>query len=467
MYDGDGLRRSSTTLWPVADASEIDAEPTTVPTNVEGGTGCPQAAADDRPRPSMSATDASDVAPASALRFRDFRLFQTAKLLSTLAMQMQGVAVGWQVYAITGQALHLGYVGLVQFLPALVMSLMTGHVADRFDRRYVVVVCHTLLLGCTALLYAFAQSEEPSVGSIYVVLALVGAARAFLGPASSALMPNLVPTEVFPNAVAWSSSTWQIAVIAGPALGGFLYSLGSARQVYAVSLVLEVIAVSVVALIRTRAERGERKGATVAELLAGLRFVFRKPVILGAISLDLFAVLFGGAVALLPIYARDILHTGPAGLGWLRSAPAMGALAVGLLLTRRPLHHRAGHAMFFCVALFGVAQIVFGLSTSFAVSLAALIVSGAADMVSVYVRQSLVQLGTPDAMRGRVAAVNLVFIGASNEFGEFESGVTAAWLGVVPAVVTGGVCTCIVVMLWLVLFPALRKINTLTAAEVS
>lgn len=402
-------------------------------------------------------------APLSALRFRDFRLFQTAKLLATLAMQMQGVAVGWQVYAITGSALDLGYVGLVQFLPALVMSLLTGQVADRFDRRYVVVVCHAVLFACTLLLYGISRQDTPSVASIYVVLALVGSARAFLGPASSALMPNLVPADSFPNAVAWSSSTWQAAVIAGPALGGVFYSLGNARQVYATSLALELIALVVIAALRTPGKARGRAGASLKELLAGLAFVWRKPVILGAISLDLFAVLFGGAVALLPIYARDILHIGPEGLGMLRSAPAVGALVVGVLLTQRPLARHAGKAMFACVALFGAAQIAFGLSSSFVLSLIALIVSGAADMVSVYIRQSLVQLGTPDDMRGRVAAVNLVFVGASNEFGEFESGVTAAWLGAVPAVVAGGVGTLLIVALWVVLFPKLRDVDKLSA----
>jgi MFS family permease len=403
--------------------------------------------------------------PASAFRFRDFRLFQLGKLLSTLALQMQGVAVGWQVYALTGDALQLGYVGLVQFLPAVLMSLLTGHVADRFDRRHVLVLCHTVLFGSTLLLLLSARSAQPSLATIYTVLALIGAARAFQGPASSALLPNLVPAASFPNAVAWSSSTWQVAVIAGPALGGFLYAVGSATQVYACAIVLELVTILVFVALRARSEKRIHKGASPGQLLAGLRYVWEKPIILGAISLDLFAVLFGGAVALLPIFARDLLRIGPQGLGILRSAPAIGALAVGVVLAYRPIRKRAGRAMFASVALFGVATIVFGLSRDFTLSLLALMVTGAADMVSVFVRQSLVQLRTPDEMRGRVAAVNLVFVGASNEFGEFESGVTAAWLGAVPAVVAGGIGTCVVVALWALLFPALRDVDRVDVVE--
>lgn len=399
--------------------------------------------------------------PASAFQFRDFRVFQLGKLALTLAVQMQGVAVGWQVYSITGSALDLGYVGFVQFLPALLLSLITGHVADRFDRRQVLLVCYAMMLVCTTLLFVGARSANPSVLGIFAVLTLVGTARAFLGPASSAFMPNLVPVESLPSAVAWSSSTFQVAVITGPALGGLLYSLGSATYVYGSAILLELFTLLMIVLVRVRSTRASSMGRTFGELSAGLRFVWEKPVILGAISLDLFAVLFGGAVALLPIYARDILHIGPQGMGVLRSAPAVGALVVSVLLVNRPLRRRAGRAMYGCVALFGVSTIVFGLSRSFVVSLVALAVSGAADMVSVFVRQSLVQLRTPDEMRGRVAAVNQVFVGASNEFGEFESGLTSAWLGVVPAVVAGGVGTLLVVGLWTFLFPALRDVDRL------
>jgi MFS family permease len=297
---------------------------------------------------------------------------------------------------------------------------------------------------------------------------VIGSARAFQGPTSQAMMPSLVPLPVFPNAVAWSSSTWQISVVAGPALGGALYAVGGARVVYACSAALELITVGVFLLLRgggrdpNAAPHGQ---STLRELSAGLRFVWQKRVILGAISLDLFAVLFGGAAALLPIYARDILHTDPRGLGLLRSAPAVGALVVAVWLAYRPLLRRAGLVMFACVGVFGLATIVFGLSRSFALSLCALAITGAADMVSVFVRHSLVQLRTPDAMRGRVAAVNMIFIGGSNELGEFESGVVANWLGSVPAVVLGGVATCLVVIVWMLLFPALRRIDRLDDAE--
>jgi MFS family permease len=404
--------------------------------------------------------------PMAAFQFRDFRLFVAARLLAMLGMQMQSVAVGWQVYAITGSALDLGYVGLAQFLPALLMSAFTGHVADKFDRRKVLLACHSVLLVSASLLFLSARSAQPSVGSIYALLTVIGAARAFQGPASSALLPNLVARENFANAVAWGSSSFQIAVIGGPALGGFLYALGGASQVYTATIAVDAAALLMFLLIRTQVAPRKSSAPMRSELAAGLRFIWQKPVILGAISLDLFAVMFGGAVALLPIYARDILHIGPQGMGLLRSAPAVGALVVGVSLAYRPIRHRAGHAMFACVALFGLATIVFGASRSFVVSLLALVVTGAADMVSVFVRQNLVQLRTPDAMRGRVAAVNLVFVGASNEFGEFESGVAAAALGVVPAVVLGGVATCLVVLVWAWLFPALRKVDRLDAEPV-
>jgi MFS family permease len=395
----------------------------------------------------------------AAFQYRDFRLFQLAGLLSTVAMQMQGVAVGWQVYAITGKPLDLGYVGLALFTPALLLSFVTGQAADRIDRRRLLVACHALLCFASLLLLALAERAQPSLAALYASLALIGCARAFQGPSSQALLPNLVPLPVFPNAVAWSSTTWQVAVVAGPALGGVLYASSGARGVYTSAALLELITLLVLIAMRARAERSARARSSARELSAGLRFVWQKPVILGAISLDLFAVLFGGAVALLPIFAHDILHTGPRGLGLLRSAPALGALVVAVWLAYRPRLRRAGMVMFVCVAVFGVATIVFGLSHNFSLSLVALALSGAADMVSVFIRHSLVQLRTPDAMRGRVAAVNMIFIGASNELGEFESGLLAHWIGSVPAVVLGGVGTCLVVLLWALLFPALRRID--------
>jgi MFS family permease len=419
--------------------------------------------------PDSSTPPATSVSssPFAAFQSRDFRLFQLSTLLSTIGMQMQGVAVGWQVYAITGKALDLGYVGLALFLPAILLSFVTGQAADRFDRRKLLVVCHSLLCGASLLLFALAQLPRPSLAPIYAILVLVGTARAFGGPTAQALMPNLVPVHVFPNAVAWGSTTWQISVVAGPALGGALYAASGASGVYACAALVELTTVLVLIAIRARAERVVHARSSLHELSAGLRFVWQKPVILGAISLDLFAVLFGGAVALLPIFAHDILHTGPRGLGLLRSAPAVGALVVAVWLAYRPVLRRAGVTMFVCVAVFGVATIAFGLSRHFLFSLAALALSGAADMVSVFIRHSLVQLRTPDAMRGRVAAVNMIFIGASNELGEFESGALAQWVGSVPAVVLGGIGTCLVVVLWALFFPALRRIDRVdsTAAE--
>jgi MFS family permease len=395
----------------------------------------------------------------SAFQFRDFRLFTCGRLATTLGLQMQGVAVGWQIYALTGSTLHLGYVGLVQFLPALLLAPLTGHVADRFDRKRVLLFGYATFALCSGLLLAMTLGK-PSIYGIYAALALVGVARAFVAPTGSALMPNLIPSEHLPSAIAWSSSTFQLAVIAGPALGGLLYSVGDAARVYALALLLSLITFAFLTLVQPRT-RQVAAARQPGDLVAGLKYVFAKPVILGAITLDLFAVLFGGAVALLPAYAQDVLHTGPEGMGLLRSAPAVGALSVGLLLANRPLHRHAGRKMYAGVALFGVATIAFGLSRNFALSLLALAVTGAADMLSVFVRQSLVQLRTPDAMRGRVSAVNSVFIGASNELGEFESGLTAAWLGLTPAVVVGGLGTLAIVGLWWLLFPALRDIDRL------
>ncbi|MET0285107.1 MAG: MFS transporter [Polyangiales bacterium] len=400
------------------------------------------------------------LARTSAFQFRDFRLFTLGRLMATLAMQMQGVAVGWQVYALTGSALDLGYVGLVQFLPALLLAPITGHVADRFDRKRIMMLAQATLALGSALLLTMTLSGAPSKLAIYAVLALVGTARAFVQPTGSALMPNLIPAEQLPSAVAWGSSTFQLAIIVGPALGGLLYSAGDATRVYGIALVAHLTTLAMLVPVRPRARD---QAPPKRDLVAGLRFVFAQPVILGAISLDLFAVLFGGAVALMPAFARDVLHTGPEGMGLLRSAPAVGALTVGLVLANRPLRRHAGRTMYACVALFGLATVAFGLSRNFTLSLCALAITGAADMVSVFVRQSLVQLRTPDAMRGRVSAVNSVFIGASNELGEFESGLTAAWLGLTPAVIAGGVGTIVIVALWTVLFPALREVDRLDA----
>jgi MFS family permease len=402
--------------------------------------------------------------PFAAFKQRDFCLLQSGRFLSVVAMQMQSVAVGWQIYALTGQALNLGLVGLAQFLPAFLCSPFAGHVADRFDRRVVLVLCHAVLTLCALSLYLTTRGHGSPVLAIYGVLACIGAARGFEGPSAQALIPNLVPREHFQNAIAWSSSIWQIAVVMGPALGGLVYGENGAGRVYAASFALELSAI-VILLVQRSHGQTHQTGRSFRDVVAGVRYVWQNRILFGAISLDLFAVLFGGAVALLPVFARDILHTGPRGLGLLRSAPAVGAILVAIVLAYRPLRRHAGAVMLGCVALFGLATIGFGVSHDFGLSLAALALSGAVDMVSVFIRHTLVLLNTPDAMRGRVAAVSHVFIGASNELGEFESGLTAAWLGAVPAVIVGGIGTCVVVLLWAALFPELRDADRLGGAD--
>jgi MFS family permease len=402
----------------------------------------------------------------SVFRNRDFRAFLAARALTSLSSLMLTVAVGWHVYDLTGSAFALGMVGLAQFLPALLLSLPGGLAADRFERRTILLGGSFLEVAVALLLLAISLAPGARAGWIFPVIALIGVGQAFLGPASQSLVPFLVSREEFPRAVAWNSSTFQVATIAGPAIGGLLYAFGPAC-VYAVSAGCYACAAFLISRVRARLRVAATARPGMDGLLTGLRFVFSRPPILGAISLDLFAVLFGGATALLPIYARDILHTGPWGLGLLRSAPAVGAAVVAFVLAHRPLARRAGARMVLCVALFGVMTIVFGLSRSFFLSLAALALLGAADMVSVVVRQTLVQINTPDENRGRVSAVNSIFIGASNQLGEFESGVTAAWLGAVPAAVLGGVGTLVVVFLWAMLFPSLRKADRLDAGALS
>src|SRR5580692_8083260 len=408
-----------------------------------------------------------DASPAnsnsSALAHRDFRRFLVAAFLAILATQIQSVAVGWQIYSIARTPLALGYAGLFQFLPMMACTIPAGHLADRFNRRTILVVsnlCSGIASGGFLIL---ALTGTIAIWPFYVVLAMFGAARAFAGPASQSFVPLLVPQDQFPQAVAWASSTSQVAVIAGPAVGGAIYILGPAVD-YGVCMILFVTIAIVMMGIRSRSARYEAQPDTTVfeRITAGIAYVWRKPLILGALSLDLFAVLLGGATALLPIYARDILHVGPLGLGVLRSAPALGAAMLGIALGQRALSRRAGRAMFACVAIFGIATIVFGVSRNFALSIAALFVLGASDMVSVYVRTTLTQLATPDAMRGRVSAVNRLFVGASNELGEFESGVTATWFGTVPAVVIGGVGTLVIVAVWYRMFPSLREVDRLS-----
>ncbi len=396
----------------------------------------------------------------SALRHRNFALYLCARLLGTIAVQMQNVAVGWQVYAITGNALDLGFIGLAQFAPFVALVLVAGQVADHFNRRAIIIVCHGVELLCALILLIFTFGGFQALWPVFAALALFGAARAFRMPTSQAILMNLVPLENFGNAVAISSSGFHVAVIVGPTLGGILYLLGP-TVVYGASAVLFLLAMVLMGLTRVEQPTIHKETPNWHTLLEGLRFVWSRPIVLGAISLDLFAVLFGGATALLPAYASDILQVGPQGLGLLRTAPGVGAALTAILLAFKPMSHRVGHWMFGGVALFGLATVVFGVSQSFWLSLAVLFILGAGDMVSVYIRHMLVQLETPDAIRGRVSAVNAVFIGASNELGEFESGLTAAWFGLVPAVVVGGVATLLVTVVWMWRFPALRRLDRL------
>jgi MFS family permease len=400
---------------------------------------------------------------------RDFTLFLGARFFSSIAAQMIIMAVGWQVYHITGRVLDLGLIGLSQFLPFLVLVLFAGHVADQFDRRLIILVCLCAHGACAFLLLAFALAGLSSVVPIFAVLAVLGIARAFQLPATQSFVPTIVPAATLRSALAVYSSANQVAIIAGPSAGGVLYALSDpafgrfsgAERVYGVAAILLLAAIAMTALVRKRRLPGTRAGVSWASLLQGLRFVWDRKTVLGAISLDLFAVLFGGATALLPAFTRDVLHAGPDVFGYLRAAPGIGAGITALWLAYRPVSRQVGATMFLGVAAFGGATVVFGLTHTFWVAMTALVVLGVGDMISVFIRSLLVQLNTPDEIRGRVSAVNAVFIGASNELGEFESGVTAAWFGLVPAIVLGGAATLLVTVLWArVLFPSLWRMQT-------
>lgn len=415
--------------------------------------------------------DRSSISGAAAFLSRDFRRYQLARTLVIIGAEAQTLAVAWLVYQITHSALYLGYTGLVLFLPGLFFLLPAGHVADRFDRRQVILVCYSLQAFCTTALFLFAWHGLHAVWPIYTVLFLIGCGRAFSGPASSALIPHLVPKEHFVNAVTWGATAFQIANVAGPSLGGILYTLplhgrlAGASIVFLFTLVTLFVFLWLILSLHVRPGRMEHKAASVEVLLAGIRYVWKTQVLLGSISLDLFAVLLGGAVALMPIFAQDVLHTGPRGLGLLRAAPAVGALAISMWLTLKPIERKAGAKMLSCVAVFGAATILFGVSRNLVVSLAALFVVGAADMVSVVIRSAILQLAAPVEMRGRVSAVYSLFVGASNELGEFESGLTASWWGAVRAVIYGGIGSLVVTGLWSVFFPRLRRVDRLTAEE--
>jgi MFS family permease len=408
-----------------------------------------------------------------AFESRDFRRFQLARVAAVLGYAAQSVAVAWQVYSITHRAIDLGYTGLAQFLPGLLCLLPAGHIADRFDRRQIILVCYGLQALCTAALLLLTRAGLHGVFPIYVVLFFIGTARTFSGPANSALIPHLVPEAHFVNAVTWGATTFQFATTIGPALGGVLFTLPLAHLVpgtllqgpgivYVFTLATLAWSLALVGSMHTRVGRMEHRALSLKVVLAGFQYMGRSPLLLGASSLDLFAVLLGGAVALTPIFASDILHTGPQGLGMLRAAPAAGAVTMSLLMARFPFRRHAGARLFVCVAIFGAATIAFGFSHSLALSLAALFVTGAADSISVIIRGSLLQLATPPEMRGRVSAVNSLFIGASNELGEFESGLTAQWWGAVRATVFGGIGALAVAGVWSAIFPGLRRADELT-----
>ncbi|MGK3989904.1 MFS transporter [Sorangium sp. So ce136] len=406
--------------------------------------------------------------PVAAFKSRDFRVYAAARLLATMAYQMQSVAVGFQVYALTRDPLALGYVGLAQFLPVAGLSLAAGHTADRFDRRGILVVCYLTSSLAALALFLIARAPSPNLSAIYAVLVLLGTVRAFQGPAGSSLLPALVPAAHFQNAATWQSTLWQVGAIGGPSVGGLLYGhWKAAAPVYLTASLALAAACAGLLAVQVRTGRMEKKPPSLATALAGLRYVYRKKVLLASISLDFVAVFLGGAVALLPIYATDVLHVGPQGFGVLRAAPAAGAGVMAVLLAFRPIRRHAGRKMLLCVGLFGVATVVFGLSQSFFLSLAALTVIGATDMVSVVVRMTLEQLATPPEMRGRVSAVNMVFVGASNELGELESGTLARLIGTVPTVVIGGLGTMAVVLLWGWLFPELRAVDRLEDTHAS
>lgn len=400
--------------------------------------------------------------PASPFAHADFRRLQFARIAAIVATQAQGTAVAWDVLQRTHRPLDLGYVGLAQFVPVAGLSLIAGHAADRIDRRRLLALVYGVYALVAFALFVYARTGAKTVWPIYAILFVHATARSFGQPAGSALLPELVPASAFERAVAWSSSAWQASTIVGPVIGGVLVSAASAPIVYLGAGILSLSSVFFTSRIEKRPSRMSERGVSLESLLAGVRYVWTHQLILGSISLDLFAVLLGGATALLPVFAEKILHTGSWGLGFLRAAPGLGAALAGVYLAYRPLQRRAGLTMFACVAGFGLATIGFALSENFFLSLALLFVVGATDMVSVVVRQTLLQIETPAEMRGRVSAVNLVFVGASNELGEFESGVTGQWWGPRAATIVGGVGTLVVVAAGILVFPKLRRVDKLS-----
>jgi MFS family permease len=423
----------------------------------------------------MSDADQQSTSATVAWQSRDFRFYSAARLMGIMGAEAQSVGVAWQIYEITHSALALGYTGLALFLPGIFFVLPAGHVADRYERRTVILTCYTVQALATMALLWLALHHSHNIWLIYAILFVIGAGRCFSGPAASALVPTLVPKHHFVNAVTWGATIFQIANASGPMIGGLLFtipllhlfggrlaSFNGAPLVYAFTLLGLLVFLALFSVIKPRGA-GEKKGFTVDTMLAGLRYVIGTRLLLGSISLDLFAVLLGGAASLLPIFASDILHSGANGLGLLRAMPSLGALAVSLTLLVHPIKRRAGKTMLVCVGIFGAATVVFGLSRNLLLSCVALVIIGASDMISVVVRSSILQLATPPEMRGRVSSINWLFIGVSNEVGEYESGLTAHWWGAVRAVVVGGVASLAVTGIWSIFFPALRSADTLTA----
>ncbi|WP_152047017.1 MFS transporter [Aureimonas psammosilenae] len=410
----------------------------------------------EQPSPVMPTEDRFAV-----FRNRSFLLYWLARFFGAFAAQIVAVSVGWQVYSVTGDPVYLGFIGLSQFLPSLLLVLVTGTVADRYSRRMIMAVVGVVEGLAVVALLALTWHGITSPLPIFAILAVIGTGRAFFGPASTSLVVNIVPREDLPGAIAWNSSSWQIASILGPVAGGLLYGL-SAYVAYGTAVILFFACTALVLAIPAPEQHSAAKEpASMETMVAGFRFIWREKIVLGAISLDLFAVLLGGAVALMPVYASDVLAVGPWGLGLLRAAPGIGAILMVIWLTRHPVKNNAGLIMFAFVALFGAFTVLFGLSTMPWLSILALALMGASDMISVYVRETLLQLWTPDDVRGRVNAVNSMFVGASNELGEFRAGMMASWIGAVHAVTLGGVATVGVAALWAWMFPQLRKAKSL------
>ncbi len=406
----------------------------------------------------------------AALRIPNFRRYIVALFTLTLGLQIQGTVVGWQIYDLTRDPLALGLVGLAEALPAISMSLFSGHVADTHDRRRIALWALGVLVVCSIGLWMLAHDApfgramavQLRVNAIYLVIAISGVARAFLQPARQALSAELVPRAIFTNSVTWRTGSWQLAAVLGPALGGLLYALGGTTLGYAVDVALMIVAVVVMFAVRHRSPvREVRSEPILTSLTGGLRFVFAEPMLLSALTLDLFSVLFGGATALLPVFAAEILHVGPSGLGVLRAAPAVGALLTSMVLTRNPPFGRTGRNLLVAVTGFGVSTIVFALSTSLWLSVLCLAIGGAFDMVSVVIRSVMLQSRTPESLLGRVSAVNQIFIGSSNEIGAFESGAAAKAFGTVPSVVMGGMATLAIVGIVAWRNPALRRLRKL------